>query len=82
MKSVIAFSFVNFYASLMAQALFAMGLLLTYQGPAVAQTADSTDSNTSAVVLMYHRLGEDSLPSTNIRINQFESHIAELSSGG
>ena len=82
MKSVIAFSFVNFYASLMAQALFAMGLLLTYQGPAVAQTADSTDSDTSAVVFMYHRFGEDSLPSTNIRINQFESHIAELSSGG
>jgi len=31
---------------------------------------------------MYHRFGEGSLPSTNIRIDQFESHIAELSSGG
>jgi len=43
---------------------------------------DSTISATSAVVFMYHRFGEDSLPSTNIRIDQFESHIAELSSGG
>lgn len=35
----------------------------------------------SAVILMYHRFGEDSFPSTNIRLEQFEAHIAELSSG-
>ncbi len=32
----------------------------------------------SAVVFMYHRFGEKGLPATNIRIEQFEAHIAEL----
>jgi len=35
-----------------------------------------------AVVLMYHRFGEADFPSTNIRLAQFEAHIAELKSGG
>jgi len=35
----------------------------------------------SAVVLMYHRFGESDFPSTNIRLEQFEAHIAELKSG-
>jgi peptidoglycan/xylan/chitin deacetylase (PgdA/CDA1 family) len=30
---------------------------------------------------MYHRFGESKYPSTNIRIDQFEAHIAELTSG-
>lgn len=37
--------------------------------------------NASAVVVMYHRFGETSYPSTNIRLDQFEAHIAELKSG-
>lgn len=37
---------------------------------------------TSAVVFMYHRFGEDEYPSTNIRLEQFKEHIAELTSGG
>jgi hypothetical protein len=35
----------------------------------------------SAVFLMYHRFGEDAYPSTNVRIEQFEAHVAELTSG-
>ncbi len=35
----------------------------------------------SAVVFMYHRFGESDLPTTNIRLEQFEAHIAELTSG-
>lgn len=35
----------------------------------------------SAVVFMYHRFGENAYPSTNIRLSQFEDHIAELRSG-
>lgn len=35
----------------------------------------------SAVILMYHRFGEDSYPGTNVRIDQFEAHIRELSEG-
>ena len=36
----------------------------------------------SAVIFMYHRFGEDNLPSTSITLEQFEAHIAELKSGG
>ena len=42
-------------------------------GPAEAGAQES-----SAVILMYHRFGEADHPSTNIRIDQFEAHIAEL----
>jgi len=34
-----------------------------------------------AVLLMYHRFGEDDLPSTSVRLAQFEAHLAELTSG-
>lgn len=34
-----------------------------------------------ASILMYHRFGEDRIPSTNIRLEQFEAHLAELTSG-
>lgn len=36
----------------------------------------------SAVVFMYHRFGETDFPSTSVRIDQFESHIEEIKSGG
>jgi peptidoglycan/xylan/chitin deacetylase (PgdA/CDA1 family) len=36
----------------------------------------------SAVVLMYHRFGEDRIPSTNIRLDQFEAHLAYLKDNG
>lgn len=36
----------------------------------------------SAVVLMYHRFGEEGLPSTNIRLDQLETHITILKTGG
>lgn len=52
--------------------LFSAALLVM---PVVATAAES------AVFLMYHRFGEDSYPSTNVRIEQFESHIRELSEG-
>jgi peptidoglycan/xylan/chitin deacetylase (PgdA/CDA1 family) len=32
----------------------------------------------NAVVLMYHRFGEERFPSTNIRIKQFEAHLEHL----
>lgn len=40
------------------------------QSPALA--ADS------AVIIMYHRFGESEHPRTNVQIEQFESHLAEL----
>lgn len=37
--------------------------------------------DSGAAVVMYHRFGEADLPSTSIRLDQFEAHIAELTSG-
>ncbi len=45
--------------------------------PAVAEGP----ADNGAAVIMYHRFGESELPSTNIRLDQFEAHIAELTSG-
>ena len=53
--------------------LLALAVWISTPGP--AQAAES------AVVLMYHRFGENSFPSTNTRLAQFEAHIAELTSG-
>ena len=36
----------------------------------------------SAVVLMYHRFGEDRFPSTNIRVEQFEAQLEHLQEAG
>ena len=54
-------------------------LLLAVSGGAFAASAPSAD--TGAVVLMYHRFGEDAFPATNVRLAQFEAHVAELTSG-
>lgn len=50
-----------------------LGLLLGFVGQAVA--ADH------AVILMYHRFGEDRFPSTNVRLTQFEDHLQVLAQG-
>jgi peptidoglycan/xylan/chitin deacetylase (PgdA/CDA1 family) len=34
-----------------------------------------------AVILMYHRFGEEKYPTTNVRLDQFEAHLEELASG-
>lgn len=46
-----------------------------------AATVADYDSR-SAVALIYHRFGDGRYPSTNIRLDQFDSHIEELTSGG
>ncbi|MDH5748187.1 MAG: polysaccharide deacetylase family protein [Rhodospirillales bacterium] len=38
-------------------------------------------AESSAVIFMYHRFGEDTVPSTNTPLAQFEAHLAELKSG-
>lgn len=40
--------------------------------------AQSAEAQSSAVIVMYHRFGESVHPSTNIRLDQFEAHLAEL----
>ncbi|MCF8474386.1 MAG: polysaccharide deacetylase family protein [Emcibacter sp.] len=39
-------------------------------------TADQTED--SAVIIMYHRFGEDNFSTTNITLEQFDAHLAEL----
>lgn len=43
--------------------------------------AAQTPADNGAVMLTYHRFGEDSYPSTNIRLDQFERHIDILTNG-
>ncbi len=51
-------------------------LLAGVAGPPPASAADS------AVLVMYHRFGEDDIPLTNTRLEQFEAHLNELKTGG
>jgi peptidoglycan/xylan/chitin deacetylase (PgdA/CDA1 family) len=51
-------------------------LLLVAASPAPARAAEW------ATVFIYHRFGEGAFPSTNIRLDQFEAHLAELAQGG
>ena len=55
----------------------ALGMAVTIAaGGGAAFAADS------AVILQYHRFGEDKYPSTSVTIEQFEAHIAHLTDGG
>lgn len=47
----------------------------------VAQLAPVDLAHSHAVVVMYHRFGESQYPSTSIRLDEFEAHIKELTSG-
>lgn len=49
---------------------------------AVSDVSATVDTDKfAATILVYHRFGESKYPSTNIRIDQFEKHIEELTSG-
>jgi peptidoglycan/xylan/chitin deacetylase (PgdA/CDA1 family) len=48
--------------------------------PSIA-SAEHPDAIQSATILTYHRIGEPNFPSTNIKSEQFESHLKELTSG-
>lgn len=53
-------------------------LILSLFGYSVALPALADDG---AIVLIYHRFGEATLPETNIRLDQFDAHVSELSNG-
>lgn len=66
--------------SIGAAAILAAGAAVV--PPPDVHAQDTADEDTSrAVVFMYHRFGDGRLPSTNIRLDQFKAHIAELKSG-
>ena len=55
-------------------AAFAVFLLMLVW-PDIVRAADQ------AVIIMYHRFNEQDYPSTNIRLDQFDEHLTELTSG-
>jgi len=57
------------------------GLAAVLLAPLLCLASLAQAEEPSAVALIYHRFGEDSIPSTNVRLEQFEAHIAELRSG-
>ena len=62
--------------------LFCAGMLfLTLLVPGQFSPVQAAEAP-HAVVLMYHRFDEGTLPSTNIRLDQLDAHIQELKSGG
>ncbi len=65
-------SFLRFFPLLLALTLAAP--------PALSQTGPT--ENPSAAIFVYHRIGEDSDPSNNIRTDQFLEHVEELQTGG
>ncbi|MDE0388296.1 MAG: polysaccharide deacetylase family protein [Rhodospirillales bacterium] len=49
---------------------------------AVAAGSAASFAADSAVIVMYHRFGEDKYPSTSVTLAQFEAQIERLASGG
>ena len=63
--------------------LFSCILCITVLCPAqspLAQTTVNADDH-AAVIFVYNRIGEDQYPDTNIRKEQFENHVKELTDG-
>ncbi len=58
---------------------WACAAVMVLSQPFLACAAPAADNG--AVILLYHRFGEDSLPSTNVRLDQFEAQLAVLASG-
>ena len=57
-------------------------LLSTSLWPLQAGAAiEIPDDNSSAVILAYHRIGEDSLPDSSLRTALFAAHVEEITSG-
>jgi len=59
----------------------AAALLATWGAIGATASAIAAEPPTSAVVLLYYRFGEDRNPSSSIRLDQFEAHVAELTAG-
>jgi len=69
-------------ASIPLMILLLLGLPFASAQAQSAETEQEAPAvETQAVVLIYHRFGEDEYPSTSVTMDQFQSHIAELTSG-
>ncbi|HEC18603.1 MAG TPA: polysaccharide deacetylase [Gammaproteobacteria bacterium] len=63
------------YGALGKRLMVALLLCLGLNTPVVAEEAQ-------AVVLMYHHFGVDQYPSTNVRLEQFDAHLAYIEEAG
>jgi len=57
-------------------------LALTLPWTQASTISYAQDSDGSAVALVYHRFGENNVPTTNVRLEQFEEQIRILKKGG
>lgn len=63
--------------AVLASSLVCTSLLASFTNAALA-----AEPTTKAVVIMYHRFGENDFPSTNVTMEQFRAHVEELKTGG
>jgi len=61
--------------------IISMAALCGFSKPLYAAPDHIAADQSSAVILAYHRIGEDAYPETNLRSDQFLAHIQELSEG-
>ena len=66
----------------MHKALSSLCLLIICTASIGMISWQSVQADNSAVVLLYHRFGEDNYPSTNIRLEQLDRQIEQLKVGG
>lgn len=65
----------------LSKAFWFMALLAVLSLTAVKSHASALNDDSSAVVLAYHRINEDTYPETNLKLDQFLSHIQEIIDG-
>src|SRR3990172_10958335 len=70
--------YTRLYAAIVG-AIFTMAMLVISSDYAQAEV--SADQST-AVIFVYQRVGEDSVPQSNISVERFKEHITELTKGG
>lgn len=61
-----------------AAAMIYAVLLTAVAAAGVVTAPGARAAETAAVVVMYHRFGESEFPTTNVSLEQFEAHLAEL----
>lgn len=78
--SIVLLRRVPFCSLYFVLALAVSGSLFSFSYHAFANSTIAEDTN-SAVILAYHRIGEDAYPDTSLREEQFDQHIKALISG-
>ncbi len=57
-------------------------LLLTLLASPASHAQILPQDQSKAIILAYHRIGEDAYPETNLRLDQFALHVEEIERGG